>query len=788
MTKRKAISKKDRFEMLKRDSFTCQYCGATPPHVVLEPDHIQPVAEGGGNELLNLVTSCFDCNRGKSARLLSDDSVVVKQKKQLDNLQEKREQFKMMYEWRKGLDGLTIEATRMITEYIESKVEPFVLTKSGKKNLEKTINKYDFDDILNAINISESTYLRYGVDDTLEPDSVKNFFSKITGILVNSSRSPLELKISRIKSIGRKQFDNWEPQKGAIVLSKMLKKMRSYPGSSDESILTVLENTIEPMTQDAKTWRQWKWRMEEFLEVLESKTSEGLMDVYDRNLEEHNHKQELLMKKVDSFIEAIEQFFPALMEIGSSLTFRKKLTHWRVCSGVLNYLQCWSECYLEDFENREELPLLEADFSGIGLMPDPELRVASLTSSYHIVLGKLCGRIESIITNDKGQSFLKDFRFKAEDIREDFEFMASHFHSQIEWPFDEMRAETNNAGSNIDGAAALVPPLSQQSDHVDHKKWLRQKVIDIISIIDSAAPALFFAGRSITFKSKLTLAGLYGEAANHVEALKEFNSKPASERGKYPESFMVYDTEKEGLFVSGFLLVLIDVERRIRSDVFFNVDKLTDEDFDFIVNFLHSKVERLIDDEKPDTDIVNYAKDTELGRESLTLIVDGILDAVDVSVPELVSIHQSFDDVEEAYLTKAVSLGIINYLFLCWINIGSTNRPSLFTQFKEIGILSGFNKMQGNNPHWGLLIPFSDVLVDLEETIDGLVSLEETIDGNRVAEIASEEYCFIIELFYKQIGLKLRELLHKKAGSELIEKELEKLEEGSKIIPFPSKD
>lgn len=68
---RKAISKKTRFEVFKRDSFTCQYCGAHPPEVILEPDHIDPVCNGGGNNLDNLITSCFDCNRGKSGNLLT---------------------------------------------------------------------------------------------------------------------------------------------------------------------------------------------------------------------------------------------------------------------------------------------------------------------------------------------------------------------------------------------------------------------------------------------------------------------------------------------------------------------------------------------------------------------------------------------------------------------------------------------------------------------------------------------------------------------------------------------
>lgn len=46
MAERKTISKKTRFEVFKRDSFTCQYCGRTAPDVILEIDHINPVNNG----------------------------------------------------------------------------------------------------------------------------------------------------------------------------------------------------------------------------------------------------------------------------------------------------------------------------------------------------------------------------------------------------------------------------------------------------------------------------------------------------------------------------------------------------------------------------------------------------------------------------------------------------------------------------------------------------------------------------------------------------------------------
>ena len=60
------LTKRRRFEILKRDLFTCQYCGARPPAVVLVVDHIEPLARGGGGAADNLITACEACNQGKS--------------------------------------------------------------------------------------------------------------------------------------------------------------------------------------------------------------------------------------------------------------------------------------------------------------------------------------------------------------------------------------------------------------------------------------------------------------------------------------------------------------------------------------------------------------------------------------------------------------------------------------------------------------------------------------------------------------------------------------------------
>jgi hypothetical protein len=93
-----SISVRTRFEIIKRDRFTCAYCGRTPPEVLLEVDHIVPVAAGGTDDLANLITACMTCNRGKAARLLEEGTAPVVGRATVEELAERIEQAKAYME------------------------------------------------------------------------------------------------------------------------------------------------------------------------------------------------------------------------------------------------------------------------------------------------------------------------------------------------------------------------------------------------------------------------------------------------------------------------------------------------------------------------------------------------------------------------------------------------------------------------------------------------------------------------------------------------------------------
>ncbi len=56
-----------RYNVLKRDNYTCQICGATSKDgAKLHVDHIIPISKGGKTVMSNLQTLCERCNLGKS--------------------------------------------------------------------------------------------------------------------------------------------------------------------------------------------------------------------------------------------------------------------------------------------------------------------------------------------------------------------------------------------------------------------------------------------------------------------------------------------------------------------------------------------------------------------------------------------------------------------------------------------------------------------------------------------------------------------------------------------------
>lgn len=68
-TQRIIIPPEVREYVFNRDNHQCQSCGKNRLETKLSIDHIIPLAKGGSNDISNLQTLCFQCNREKTDKI-----------------------------------------------------------------------------------------------------------------------------------------------------------------------------------------------------------------------------------------------------------------------------------------------------------------------------------------------------------------------------------------------------------------------------------------------------------------------------------------------------------------------------------------------------------------------------------------------------------------------------------------------------------------------------------------------------------------------------------------------
>ena len=330
--KRQNISKKLRFEVYKRDSFTCQYCGRKAPDVILNVDHIVPVSKGGTNDILNLITSCFECNNGKSNIPLTNESALSKQRLQLEQLQERREQIEMMFEWKKSLEQLGDFTSELLVEYVESKIAPYTLNETGMRNISALLKKFEIDDIFDAIDQGVKSHLKYGFDGQLTKNSVETFLNKLGGIAAYRKMPLVEQKMHYIKGICRNRFGYWDDKRGLAILSKYIKALREY-GWTEDRILKDLEGEASDLAKTAKNWTEWRGTMEGWTQDIQNWDRES-----DDNIDsEHEVSLSIITEIANETFNEIPRLFE-LMDFLSTPFGPKQVDREKILRSMQEYL------------------------------------------------------------------------------------------------------------------------------------------------------------------------------------------------------------------------------------------------------------------------------------------------------------------------------------------------------------------------------------------------------------------------------------------------------------------
>ena len=221
-TKRKSLSKKTRFEVFKRDGFKCQYCGASAPEAILVVDHIDPISKDGADEMVNYITACQPCNAGKSDRKLDDSTTLQKQKAQLEELNERREQLEMMMQWRSGLKEIDELQLDGASDAWSEGAVGWSLNEKGTKELKAHIKRFGLNAVLDGIDVAVNQYVVIDPEtEKATAESVSKAWSKLGGVLVMANMPEAERQLHYVKGILRNRlsyvpYDAFKTLKSAL--------------------------------------------------------------------------------------------------------------------------------------------------------------------------------------------------------------------------------------------------------------------------------------------------------------------------------------------------------------------------------------------------------------------------------------------------------------------------------------------------------------------------------------------------------------------------------------------
>lgn len=219
MTERKPMSKKLRFEVFKRDNFTCQYCGQMAPNVLLDVNHINPVKERGINNIINLITSCRECNIVNGANTFTDNQVITQQQQQLKLISEKRKQLKMMLDWRLELEKFHSDQIDII-ENIIFKDTGNEATEYGRSLILKVIKKFGIDETIESSEIAKVQYA--------STSKIFEYIPRICGTRVKQKNDPWLYKSYYIKGIIKNRFGLYNENKLMMALTELVVDENTY--------------------------------------------------------------------------------------------------------------------------------------------------------------------------------------------------------------------------------------------------------------------------------------------------------------------------------------------------------------------------------------------------------------------------------------------------------------------------------------------------------------------------------------------------------------------------------
>ena len=149
---------------------------------------------------------------------------------------------------------------KKIETIVNEKISPHFLNEKGKAEISQLTRKYDYNLLLECIDIGIATYFRYGENGQVTKESVENFINKLGGIAYNKSRSPIDQEVYHLKNKCKKLYAYWNSDKADEILYIYIEALKNA-GYSENQIIKDLQTEVNRLCNNSYNWSEWSDRM-----------------------------------------------------------------------------------------------------------------------------------------------------------------------------------------------------------------------------------------------------------------------------------------------------------------------------------------------------------------------------------------------------------------------------------------------------------------------------------------------------------------------------------------------
>jgi hypothetical protein len=173
-------------------------------------------------------------------------------------INEKREQLRMINQWREELLTLDEEQVSFIRQQFLVRTGSLFNT-TGELTIKKQLKKYGYQKVVEAIDLAID---KYWDKSARTSEDWEITFKRVGGILYLNTQPEEKKKMSYIKGIARNRFGYFNEFKAAMIIEQYFTFYSDY-------------DWIEKFTKRAKNWSEWYYSLTDLIDEKETEKGEN---------------------------------------------------------------------------------------------------------------------------------------------------------------------------------------------------------------------------------------------------------------------------------------------------------------------------------------------------------------------------------------------------------------------------------------------------------------------------------------------------------------------------------